>query len=764
MNFEYDVFLEDEDDEWFDAVNEEIIDKSFEQLSEILSQEGISDKVDARVNVSYIEILLGLLTFALHNSLSNKATQDLFKLFNRFLDKNILPDTMYYLNKLFTSQEKIEFQGICPHCGKFRKKFKRSQRKIYCKICKKKFTIKPYESNFLVILDVKENIKNLIEDNALYYDKIMQQNLMFGDPVYDITSSIEYLKFRNKLPEADKKSFATFVFNSDGSPVFKSSNNSIWPVQVVLNELPIDVRSKNPITWALWFGRSKPNMDMLLEAFVENMNKYSEDGVQCNINGVFKNIKLYSICCAVDSVARASMQGITQFNGHHGCSWCYHKGVSVQGKKKKVIKYIVSKKIASIKRTEKSTLQHIKLLSETQKIKKDKPYLGIKKKSPLLNLNMFKIIKGFVPDVMHSVFLGVCKQFAKHWFDDKKQKYSVKNSNSSCKIIDDLLSKIKVPKQIDRLSRKFKDRKFWKSRDWENWLLYYSLPVLSKVPGFKKQYLIHWSLLVNAIKILIRPGISKDDINSAHTKLEKFVTETQKLYGKKSMSYNVHQLLHLAQSTLDWGPLLSHSCYPFESGNGKILKMIKSANGVVHQVCRTLQFEYCASVLKKKVDLIQYSPIKEFIYYLKNNHTFKTLKFDNSKIRYFGKPILVKNKWINLLNLSEKTSCYKKICKDKSIFTSIKNNTRCDNSIAWTNKGYIQIVEFIVDHENEKEYTICKRIKSRNAFDSDGSIQLVESISNKEIHIATSKIIKIAVPIKLENDLYICDIPNLMHH
>ena len=30
-----------------------------------------------------------------------------------------------------------------------------------------------------------------------------------------------------------------------------------------------------------------------------------------------------------------------------------------------------------------------------------------------------------------------------------------------------------------RLTRSLRDRKFWKAKEWENWILYYSLPIIN---------------------------------------------------------------------------------------------------------------------------------------------------------------------------------------------------------------------------------------------------------------------------------------------
>ncbi|XP_043469590.1 uncharacterized protein LOC122503198 [Leptopilina heterotoma] len=40
------------------------------------------------------------------------------------------------------------------------------------------------------------------------------------------------------------------------------------------------------------------------------------------------------------------------------------------------------------------------------------------------------------------------------------------------------------------------------------------------------------------------------------------------------MTFNVHLLLHLAESVYNWGPLWAHSAFAFESGNGQLLKNV----------------------------------------------------------------------------------------------------------------------------------------------------------------------------------------------
>ena len=46
------------------------------------------------------------------------------------------------------------------------------------------------------------------------------------------------------------------------------------------------------------------------------------------------------------------------------------------------------------------------------------------------------------------------------------------------------------------------------------------------------------------------------------------------------MTFNVHSMTHLVKM---WGPLWTHSCFPFEDANGKIKSLLKGYKGIMHQ-------------------------------------------------------------------------------------------------------------------------------------------------------------------------------------
>ena len=74
----------------------------------------------------------------------------------------------------------------------------------------------------------------------------------------------------------------SFTFNTDGAAVFKSSKVSVWPIFLVINELPYKLRMKreNMILASLWFGSQKPAMGTFLKPFQHSM-KHLYNGIEC---------------------------------------------------------------------------------------------------------------------------------------------------------------------------------------------------------------------------------------------------------------------------------------------------------------------------------------------------------------------------------------------------------------------------------------------------------------------------------------------------
>ena len=87
-----------------------------------------------------------------------------------------------------------------------------------------------------------------------------------GSKSCDVSDGSEYRNLKISFPET-----ITLTCNTDGVPLFSSSNSSLWPVYFVINELPLKMRLIHMMPAALWTGRSKPEMETLFTPIVKEL-------------------------------------------------------------------------------------------------------------------------------------------------------------------------------------------------------------------------------------------------------------------------------------------------------------------------------------------------------------------------------------------------------------------------------------------------------------------------------------------------------------
>ena len=66
------------------------------------------------------------------------------------------------------------------------------------------------------------------------------------------------------------------MLSTDGISLFKSSPADLWPVYLVILNLPPDVRmnAQNVVLAGLWYGSKKPPMNLLLEPIMEKLRRF----------------------------------------------------------------------------------------------------------------------------------------------------------------------------------------------------------------------------------------------------------------------------------------------------------------------------------------------------------------------------------------------------------------------------------------------------------------------------------------------------------
>lgn len=234
---------------------------------------------------------------------------------------------------MFYRKDTVDFHRICNHCNNYLGKFACSDQVIKCPLCQNEINVKDVENkDFFVTLDPTSQIAEILKSNWDYYTNVVNDRIHDKNCIKDIYDGKCYRKFVSQLSKKDRNKYATVTFNTDGAPLFCSSSYSIWPIFLMVNELPMKIRCKEVILVGLWFGKNKPNMSIFLHPFVENMNKLSINGIKLTVDGVEKNIKIFPLVCCVDSVARPQIQGFSQYNGKFGCNLCLHPGQWVPNK------------------------------------------------------------------------------------------------------------------------------------------------------------------------------------------------------------------------------------------------------------------------------------------------------------------------------------------------------------------------------------------------------------------------------------------------
>ncbi|XP_077551223.1 uncharacterized protein LOC144164841 [Haemaphysalis longicornis] len=332
------------------------------------------------------------------------------------------------------------------------------------------------------MLNIHKKLRTLIEG-------LLRQSQQFHElEISDITNAA---RFRELYEDHDLSSDdLTLSFNTDGSPVFKSSNTSVWPVQFIVNELPPDVRFQHPTLAGLRFGHDHPDMQAFLARFVGQINDMEpvvwDDGMALHRS------KAYALCCSVDAFARASVLNMIRFNGLSGCPWCLIQAKHEQGS----LRYFDK---VTEPRTHESVIRD--MLISCMDDDDDTTVNGFRGPSALMNLHGFDLVAGISVDYMHCVLLGVWRQVTDAWFNSKN----------------------------------------------------------SDLPFYAD------------------------------------------LYGATGATFNVHQLLHLASSVRNLGPLWANSAFVFEFGNGKIVKSVTAANGLPHQIVERVamaqQLDLCVATL-----------------------------------------------------------------------------------------------------------------------------------------------------------------------
>jgi hypothetical protein len=263
-------------------------------------------------------------------------------------------------------------------------------------------------------------------------------------------------------------------------------------------------------------------------------------------------------------------------------------------------------------------------------------------------------------------------------------------------------------------------------------------------------YLQHLILFVCAVDILNGTSISSADLQLADDLLQYFIEDFERLYGRCNLSYNIHQLGHLTDTVRCWGPLWTTSAFPFESGNGMLMKLFNGTQGLPLQVSR--RFTTFRSLPVMAFKYIHSDNIRDFF-----NNTLSIYAPVNKILRtaenagLLGKPLprhLTAGERCALdakcqFPLPLKALYYTKAIANGYIVSVNKPNGRRNNSCIMCTSGICGILENIVDVCGSI-YMLCHQLHLARDFitvaqprkASTRSIKVVSSVSETLIAVS----------------------------
>ncbi|KAK3909735.1 Halomucin [Frankliniella fusca] len=543
------------------------------------------------------ESLLAIFTLLSAEHLTGKLVGIILKLIALHCpDGSILKKTLHTLKKYFSKLggSTIVYHYYCDSCI-YPLKTKESR----CPKCKKTGNV-----SFFIELPLFNQLQHMFRrpnfhDNLQYRFDPMRKHVQGNiEDIYDGRIYQDEMGENGFLSEENNLSF---MWYSDGVQVFKSSSFSIWPLCLAVNELPYKMRvqPENILLVGLWFGRHKPSPNIFLKPLHKTMERFSSEGHTFQLsNNLEVLVKAKILCGVCDLPAKCKFLLFKQFNAAFGCPVCLAPGGRMPVGRSATVQVYPFQAINVELRTHAQTQLFAEQALLARAVDKKASVNGVKGPT-LLSKLVPDIIRCTAIDIMHGVFLGVCRLQMTLWFSSKysNQPWSLHHLEN---VLDEKLRSIKPPSYVQRIPRSLKDIKLWKASEFKLFLMYYSVLILKN--AMDDLYLKHHCLLVSGISLLSQDSISVGQVEAARTLLLSYVNDYARLYSLRHLGLNVHQLIHLPNVVLDLGPLWAYSCFFFENFNGKLNRLYHGTQHIALQVCSSVSMLMTVPILTDGLD------------------------------------------------------------------------------------------------------------------------------------------------------------------
>jgi hypothetical protein len=514
-----------------------------------------SQKVYCDAKVTVFECSIMLMSLLLHGHISYFGLQIVLKIFQTILpEPNLVFSTVYKLKKFFSVDTvKRTDHSFCTKCYSLI-----SEKCSVCDIGTPKSTFATY--------DVIEQIQNMFRRPNFLADVTLRHHEVNDGSIRKITDGA----LRNGVEKYLSSPWdLTLMMYTDGAQLFNSSKSSVWPIVFAINELPFTKRflPHNLILGGLWYSPIKPNFNTFMLPLFDSFQKL-KSGINMFLFDKKEIVKALILNLTADKPAKAAVLNMKGHNGKNSCPKCkiVGKSVAVEGCTRK--KFCFQEKESEL-RDSKSAIDDGLRATPTV------PVNGFKGPN---NFSKFvpDFINGIAEDVMHGLYGGVGgKKMLEFWFSSKYQSKTYSLLNNLIEV-ETRLKKIKPPNFIKRRLRSISQVSNFKTSEYKNWLLYYSVPILHDI--MDPEHFKHYFSLVKTTYVLNSECILPSEIELAATWLIDYANEFERLYGPQHMTANLHSLLHYAETVRQLGPLYETSCFPLESFLGVLKKFVLGPN------------------------------------------------------------------------------------------------------------------------------------------------------------------------------------------
>lgn len=192
---------------------------------------------------------------------------------------------------------------------------------------------------------------------------------------------------------------------------------------------------------------------------------------------------------------------------------------------------------------------------------------------PILNERNIQLVSQFAIDYKNLLCDGVMKTLVRLWTKGRLD-YRINNRSMRRISAELMLISKSCPSEFRNKPKTMDEIHDWTSYDWRQFLIYYG-PIVLKTE-LPQKYYVHFLHLHLGMRLLLSKYDFKEcSIYVAGQLLNTFVSEFSQLYGADLVDYDIHNLLHLEDTTVKLGVLENIGGFMFDKQFNLIESLIQ---------------------------------------------------------------------------------------------------------------------------------------------------------------------------------------------